>query len=147
MFPLSVSSPLPAIGGHQLEATETLIQVRPFVVILFAARALAGLMERLRRPAILGELMVPGLVGEINAIAQDTIAALAHGSPDRVREIDDQSFANPQALGGQAITEALTGVILPFALATTFLALVLLRLVLGGEGEAPALASSAARLG
>jgi Kef-type K+ transport system membrane component KefB len=144
------------IGGHQLEAAETLIQVGRFVVILFAARALAELMVRLRLPAILGELvagvligvsglhliLAPGLGGELNGFAQGTIAALAHVGPEQVREIYDHSFANLQAVakiglfsllfltgleseldelvavGGQAITVALTGVILPFALGT-----------------------------
>jgi Kef-type K+ transport system membrane component KefB len=145
-----------ASGGHQFEAAETLIQVGRFVVILFAARALAELMVRLRLPAILGELvagvligvsglhliLAPGLGGELNGLAQGTIAALAHVGPDQVREIYDHSFANLQAVakiglfcllfltgleseldelvavGGQAITVALTGVILPFALGT-----------------------------
>jgi len=145
-----------ATGAHQLEAAETLIQVGRFVVILFAARALAELMVRLRLPAILGELvagvligvsglhliLAPGLGGELNGFAQGTIAALAHVGPDQVREIYDHSFANLQAVakigllallfltgleseldelvavGGQAITVALTGVILPFALGT-----------------------------
>jgi Kef-type K+ transport system membrane component KefB len=145
-----------AIGGHQLEAAETLIQVGRFVVILFAARALAELMVRLHLPAILGELvagvligvsglqliLAPGLGGDLNGFAQGTIAALAHVGPDQVREVYDHSFANLQAVakiglfsllfltgleseldelvavGGQAITVALTGVILPFALGT-----------------------------
>jgi Kef-type K+ transport system membrane component KefB len=156
LIPLHASSLLLAIGGHQLEAAETLIQVGRFVVILFAARALAELMVRLRLPAILGELvagvlvgvsglhliLAPGLGGELNGLAQGTIAALAHVGPDQVREIYDHSFANLQAVakiglfsllfltgleseldelvavGGQAITVALTGVILPFALGT-----------------------------
>ncbi len=151
-----MSAPLLAIGGHQLEAAETLIQVGRFVVILFAARALAELMVRLRLPAILGELvagvligvsglhliLAPGLGGELNGFAQGTITALPHVGPEQVREIYDHSFANLQAVakiglfsllfltgleseldelvavGGQAITVALTGVILPFALGT-----------------------------
>lgn len=46
-----------ATGGHQIEAAETLIEAGRFIVILFAARALAELMVRLRQPAILGELV------------------------------------------------------------------------------------------
>jgi Kef-type K+ transport system membrane component KefB len=153
---LHASALLLAIGGHQMEAAETLIQVGRFVVILFAARALAELMVRLRLPAILGELvagvlvgvsglhliLAPGLGGELNGFAQGTIAALAHVGPDQVREVYDHSFANLQAVakiglfsllfltgleseldelvavGVQAITVALTGVILPFALGT-----------------------------
>jgi Kef-type K+ transport system membrane component KefB len=153
---MDVPALLLEIGGHQLEAAETLIQVGRFVVILFAARALAELMVRLRLPAILGELvagvligvsglhliLAPGLGGELNGFAQGAIAALAHVGPDQVREVYDHSFANLQAVakiglfsllfltgleseldelvavGGQAITVALTGVILPFALGT-----------------------------
>ena len=48
-----MSSLLLAIGGHQIEAAETLIEVGRFIVILFAARALAALMVRFQRPALL----------------------------------------------------------------------------------------------
>jgi Kef-type K+ transport system membrane component KefB len=87
-------------------------------------------------------ILAPGLGGELNGFAQGTIAALAHVGPDQVREVYDHSFANLQAVakiglfallfltglesdldelvavGGQAITVALTGVILPFTLGT-----------------------------
>ena len=153
---MDVPALLLATGGHQLEAAETLIEVGRFVVILFAARALAELMVRLRLPAILGELvagvlvgvsglhliMAPELGGELNAFAESAIGALAHVGPDQVREIYDHSFPNLQAVakiglfallfltgleseldeliavGGQAITVALTGVVLPFTLGT-----------------------------
>jgi Kef-type K+ transport system membrane component KefB len=149
---------LPALlltsGGHQIEAAQTLIQFGQFVVILFAARALAEGMVRLRLPAILGELVAgvligvsglhliqaPGLGGELNSVARGTIAALAHVSPDQVGDLYNESFPILQgvakigllallfltgleseldelvAVGGQAITVALAGVILPFVL-------------------------------
>ncbi len=153
---MDVPALLLAAGGHQLEAAETLIQAGRFAVILFAARALAELMVRLRLPAILGELvagvligvsglhliLAPELAGELNSFAQEAIAALAHVGPEQVREIYDHSFTNLQAVGKiglfallfltgleseldelmavgvQAITVALTGVVLPFTLGT-----------------------------
>ena len=153
---MDMSSLLLATGGHQIEAAETLIEVGRFIVILFAARALAELMVRFRLPAILGELvagvligvsglhliLAPELGGQLNAVAEHTIAALAHVGPEQVQEIYDHSFSNLQAVakigllallfltgleseldelmavGGQAITVALTGVVLPFALGT-----------------------------
>jgi Kef-type K+ transport system membrane component KefB len=153
---MDVPALLLAAGGHQLEAAETLIQAGRFMVILFAARALAELMVRLRLPAILGELvagvlvgvsglhliLAPELASELNAFAQGTIASLAHVGPDQVQEIYDHSFSNLQAVGKiglfsllfltgleseldelmavgvQAITVALTGVVLPFTLGT-----------------------------
>ncbi len=151
-----MSSLLLATGGHQIEAAETLIEVGRFIVILFAARALAELMVRFRLPAILGELvagvligvsglhliLAPELGGQLNAVAEGAIAALAHVGPEQVQELYDHSFTNLQAVakigllallfltgleseldelmavGGQAITVALTGVVLPFALGT-----------------------------
>ena len=153
---MDMSSLLLATGGHQIEAAETLIEVGRFIVILFAARALAELMVRFRLPAILGELvagvligisglhliLAPELGGQLNTFAETTIAALAHVGPEQVQEIYDHSFTNLQAVakigllallfltgleseldelmavGGQAITVALTGVVLPFALGT-----------------------------
>jgi Kef-type K+ transport system membrane component KefB len=153
---MDMSSLLLATGGHQIEAAETLIEVGRFIVILFAARALAELMVRFGLPAILGELvagvligvsglhliLAPELGGQLNAVAEHTIAALAHVGPEQVQEIYDHSFSNLQAVakigllallfltgleseldelmavGGQAITVALTGVVLPFALGT-----------------------------
>jgi len=153
---MDMSTLLLATGGHQIEAAETLIEVGRFIVILFAARALAELMVRFRLPAILGELvagvligvsglhliLAPELGGQLNAVAEGTIAALAHVGPDQVQEIYDHGFTNLQAVakigllallfltgleseldelmavGGQAITVALTGVVLPFALGT-----------------------------
>jgi len=100
-------------GGHQLEAAETLVQAGRFAVILFAARAMAELMVRLRLPAILGELvagvligvsglpliLAPELVGDLNSFAQGAIASLAQVGPDQVQEIYDHSFSNLQAVG------------------------------------------------
>ncbi|MCP9786663.1 cation:proton antiporter [Cyanobium sp. N5-Cardenillas] len=153
---MDMPSLLLATGGHQIEAAETLIEAGRFIVILFAARALAELMVRFRLPAILGELvagvligvsglhliLAPELGGQLNALAEGTIAALAHVGPDQVQEIYDHGFSNLQAVakigllallfltgleseldelmavGGQAITVAITGVVLPFALGT-----------------------------
>lgn len=151
---------LPALlltsGAHQLEAAQTLIQLGQFVVILFAARALAEWMVRLRLPAILGELVAgvligvsglhliqaPGLDGQLNAVASGAIAALAQVSSEQVRQLYAQTFpilegvarigllallfltglecelAELMAVGGQAVSVALTGVVLPFALGT-----------------------------
>ena len=52
-----------AIGNHQLEVAETLIQVGRFLVIFLAARTLAELMVRLSLPTILGELLAGVLIG------------------------------------------------------------------------------------
>lgn len=104
-MPLPV--PLLTSGTHQLEAAQTLIQLGQFVVILFAARALAEGMVRLRLPAILGELVAgvvigisglhliqaPGLGGPLNATATGLLEALAHVSPKQLREIYVDSFA------------------------------------------------------
>ncbi|MFY8148518.1 MAG: cation:proton antiporter [Prochlorococcaceae cyanobacterium] len=85
-------------------------------------------------------ILPPALGGELNTVAQGAIAALAHVGPEQVREIYDHSFGNLQAVakiglfallfltgleseleelmavGAQAITVALSGVVLPFAL-------------------------------
>jgi Kef-type K+ transport system membrane component KefB len=85
-------------------------------------------------------IQAPGLGGELNSVARGTIAALAHVSPDQVGDLYNESFPILQgvakigllallfltglesdldelvAVGGQAISVALTGVILPFAL-------------------------------
>jgi Kef-type K+ transport system membrane component KefB len=141
-------------GAHELEAAQTLIQAGQFVVILLIARALAELMVRLRLPAILGELVAgvligvsglhliqpPELGGELNSLAQGSIATLAHVSSEQVRQIYANTFPILQgvakigllsllfltgleseldelmAVGGQAISVALTGVILPFVM-------------------------------
>jgi Kef-type K+ transport system membrane component KefB len=87
-------------------------------------------------------IVAPELAGELNAFAERTIAALAHVGHEQVRELYDHSFTNLQAVGKiglfsllfltgleceleelmavgvQAITVALTGVLLPFALGT-----------------------------
>jgi Kef-type K+ transport system membrane component KefB len=85
-------------------------------------------------------IQAPGLGVEPNSVATGTIAALAHVTPDQVLQVVDQAFpilqgvakigllallfltglecelAELVAVGGQAVTVALTGVILPFAL-------------------------------
>ena len=150
----SLTALLLTSGGHAIEAAQTLIQVGQFVVILFAARALAELMVRLRLPAILGELVAgvligvsglhliqaPELGGELNSVARNLIAGLAHVTPEQTLQVYDKTFPILEgvakigllallfltgleseldeliAVGGQAITVALTGVVLPFAL-------------------------------
>ena len=51
------------VGGHQLEAAETILQLGRFLVIVLAARAMAELMVRLQLPTILGELVAGVLIG------------------------------------------------------------------------------------
>jgi Kef-type K+ transport system membrane component KefB len=118
------------------------------------ARALAELMVRLRLPSILGELVAgvligvsglhliqpPELGGELNSLAQGSIATLAHVSSEQVGQIYANTFPilegvakigllallfltgleseldELMAVGGQAISVALTGVILPFVM-------------------------------
>jgi len=85
-------------------------------------------------------IQAPALGGELNSAAQGLIAALAQVTPDQVRDIYNQSFPTLEgvakigllallfltglesdlnelvAVGGQAITVALAGVLLPFVL-------------------------------
>ncbi|MFN9622355.1 MAG: cation:proton antiporter [Cyanobacteriota bacterium] len=141
---------------HQLEVTETLLQVGCFLVIFLAARSISELTVRLQLPTILGELVAGVLVGasglhlivppEMQAHLNDTAVALlgslAGIGPDTVREVYRETFPSLEAVsqiglfsllfltglesdldelmavGWQASTVAVTGVVLPFLLGT-----------------------------
>ncbi|MEB3320675.1 MAG: cation:proton antiporter [Cyanobium sp.] len=144
------------IGSHQLEVTETLIQVGRFLVIFVAARAIAELLVRLQLPTILGELVAGVLIGasglhlivppqaqaQLGDAAAGLLASLADVTPETVRTVYDETFPSLQtvsqlglfallfltgleseldelmAVGVQAGTVAVAGVVLPFALGT-----------------------------
>jgi len=144
------------VGGHQLEAAETILQVGRFLVIVLAARAMAELMVRLQLPTILGELVAGVLIGvsglhlilppeahaELNGLMVHGVASLTSITPEQVRDLYDHTFPNLKAIaqlglfsllfltglecdldellavGVQATTVALTGVVLPFVLGT-----------------------------
>ena len=144
------------ISPHQLEVAETLIQVGRFVVIFFAARAIAEVMVRLQLPTILGELVAGVLIGvsglhlivppavqaQLSDVVTGLVGSLAQISPDAVQEVYNETFPSLQsvsqlglfallfltgleseldelvAVGVQASTVAVAGVVLPFALGT-----------------------------
>ena len=144
------------ISSHQLEVAETLIQVGRFVVIFFAARAIAEVMVRLQLPTILGELVAGVLIGvsglhlivppetqaQLSAGVTGLVGSLAQISPEAVQEVYNETFPSLQsvsqlglfallfltgleseldelvAVGVQASTVAVAGVVLPFALGT-----------------------------
>ena len=144
------------ISSHQLEVAETLIQVGRFVVIFFAARAIAEVMVRLQLPTILGELVAGVLIGvsglhlivppetqaQLAASVTSLVGSLAQISPEAVQEVYNETFPSLQsvsqlglfallfltgleseldelvAVGVQASTVAVAGVVLPFALGT-----------------------------
>ncbi len=150
-----------AIGNHQLEVAETLIQVGRFLVLFIAARFMAELMVRLSLPTILGELLAGVLIGvsglhfllppetgaQINQLLLDLVAWIADVTPATVQQLYNESFPGLQqisvlglyallfltgleseldelmAVGLQATTVAVTGVLLPFALGTAGLVL------------------------
>ncbi len=150
-----------AIGNHQIEVAETLIQVGRFLVLFIAARMMAELMVRLSLPTILGELLAGVLIGvsglhfllppesgaQINHWLLDLVASLADVTPDTVQQLYNERFPGLQqisvlglyallfltgleseldelmAVGLQATTVAVTGVLLPFALGTAGLVL------------------------
>jgi Kef-type K+ transport system membrane component KefB len=150
-----------AIGNHQVEVAETLIQVGRLLVIFLAARSLAEMMVRLSLPTILGELVAGVLIGvsglhfllppetgvAINQLLLDLVSRLSGVTPDQVQELYSESFPGLQqlsllglyallfltgleseldelvAVGVQASTVAVTGVVLPFALGTAGLML------------------------
>jgi Kef-type K+ transport system membrane component KefB len=150
-----------AIGNHQIEVAETLIQVGRFLVLFIAARIMAELMVRLSLPTILGELLAGVLIGvsgihfllppesgaQINHLLLDLVANIADVTPATVQELYNESFPGLQqisvlglyallfltgleseldelmAVGLQATTVAVTGVLLPFALGTAGLVL------------------------
>ena len=150
-----------AIGNHQIEVAETLIQVGRFLVLFIAARIMAELMVRLSLPTILGELLAGVLIGvsglhfllppesgaQINHLLLDLVANIADVTPATVQQLYNESFPGLQqisvlglyallfltgleseldelmAVGLQATTVAVTGVLLPFALGTAGLVL------------------------
>ena len=150
-----------AIGNHQVEVAETLIQVGRYLVVFLAARALAEGMVRLSLPTILGELLAGVLIGvsglhflqppdlgvPINDLLLQLVSSLSGVTPDQVQELYAESFPGLQqvsllglyallfltgleseldelvAVGVQATTVAVTGVVLPFALGTAGLVL------------------------
>ncbi|MEI7951693.1 MAG: cation:proton antiporter [Synechococcaceae cyanobacterium ELA182] len=150
-----------AIGNHQIEVAETLIQVGRFLVLFIAARIMAELMVRLSLPTILGELLAGVLIGvsgihfllppesgaQINHLLLDLVANIANVTPATVQQLYNESFPGLQqisvlglyallfltgleseldelmAVGLQATTVAVTGVLLPFALGTAGLVL------------------------
>ena len=150
-----------AIGNHQIEVAETLIQVGRFLVLFIAARIMAELMVRLSLPTILGELLAGVLIGvsgihfllppesgaQINHLLLDLVANIANVTPATVQQLYNESFPGLQqisvlglyallfltgleseldellAVGLQATTVAVAGVLLPFALGTAGLVL------------------------
>ncbi len=145
-----------AIGNHQVEVVETLLQVGRFLIIFLAARTLAEVMVRLELPTILGELVAGVIIGvsglhlilppeahaQLNQGLLAVVGSLADVSPEVVQDIYEETFPNLKAVsqlglyallfltgleseldelvavGVQATTVAVTGVVLPFALGT-----------------------------
>ncbi|MCS5698549.1 cation:proton antiporter [Cyanobium sp. FGCU-52] len=145
-----------AIGNHQVEVVETLLQVGRFLIIFLAARALAEVMVRLELPTILGELVAGVIIGvsgfhlilppevhaQLNHGLLALVGSLADVTPEVVQDIYEETFPNLKAVsqlglyallfltgleseldelvavGMQATTVAVTGVVLPFALGT-----------------------------
>ena len=153
---MSLPTLLLAIGNHQIEVAQTLIQVGRFLVLFIAARMMAELMVRLSLPTILGELLAGVLIGvsglhfllppetgaQINHLLLDLVGYFADVTPETVQQLYNESFPGLQqisvlglyallfltgleseldelmAVGLQATTVAVTGVMLPFALGT-----------------------------
>jgi Kef-type K+ transport system membrane component KefB len=131
---------MPEIGAHQLEVAETLIGVGRFLVIFVAARLLAELLVRLQLPTILGELIAGVIIGASGLhliVPPETQAALSQGMLQLVGSLADvppvadlglfallfltgleSDLDELVAVGAQAITVAVAGVALPFALGT-----------------------------
>ena len=100
------------ISPHQLEVAETLIQVGRFVVIFFAARAIAEVMVRLQLPTILGELVAGVLIGvsglhlivppetqaQLAASVTSLVGSLAEITPKAVQEVYNETFPSLQAV-------------------------------------------------
>ncbi|MFN9931470.1 MAG: cation:proton antiporter [Cyanobacteriota bacterium] len=145
-----------AIGNHQVEVVETLLQVGRFLSLFLAARTLAEVMVRLELPTILGELVAGVIIGvsglhlilppeahaQLNQGLLAVVGSLADVSPEVVQDIYEETFPNLKAVsrlglyallfltgleseldelvavGVQATTVAVTGVVLPFALGT-----------------------------
>ncbi|MFM9047122.1 MAG: cation:proton antiporter [Cyanobium sp.] len=97
---------------HQLEVTETLLQVGCFLVIFLAARSISELTVRLQLPTILGELVAGVLVGasglhlivppevqaQLSESAVSLVGSLAGIGPEAVREVYRETFPNLEAI-------------------------------------------------
>ena len=93
-----------AIGNHQIEVAETLIQVGRFLVLFIAARMMAELMVRLSLPTILGELLAGVLIGvsgfhfllppetgaQINGLLLSAIEEIDRKYRDRIQKLEDR---------------------------------------------------------
>jgi Kef-type K+ transport system membrane component KefB len=153
---MSLAPLLLAVGTHQVEVVETLLQVGRFLIIFLAARTLAEVMVRLELPTILGELVAGVIIGvsgfhlilppevhaQLNHGLLAVVGSLADVTPEMVQDIYEETFPNLKAVsqlglyallfltgleseldelvavGLQATTVAVTGVVLPFALGT-----------------------------
>ncbi|MEI8250743.1 MAG: cation:proton antiporter [Synechococcus sp. ELA057] len=99
-----------AIGNHDLEVAEVLIQVGRFLVIFLAARSLAELMVRLSLPTILGELLAGVLIGisglhflvppdagvDLHPLLLQLVSSLSGVLPDQVQQLYVESFPGLQ---------------------------------------------------
>jgi Kef-type K+ transport system membrane component KefB len=99
-----------AIGNHDLEVAEVLIQVGRFLVIFLAARSLAELMVRLSLPTILGELVAGVLIGvsglhflvppqagvDLHPWLLQLVSSLSGVTPDQVQHLYVESFPGLQ---------------------------------------------------
>jgi len=153
---MSIAPLLLAVGTHQVEVVETLLQVGRFLIIFLAARTLAEVMVRLELPTILGELVAGVIIGvsgfhlilppevhaQLNHGLLAVVGSLADVTPEMVQDIYEETFPSLKAVsqlglyallfltgleseldelvavGLQATTVAVTGVVLPFALGT-----------------------------
>jgi Kef-type K+ transport system membrane component KefB len=153
---MSLAPLLLAVGTHQVEVVETLLQVGRFLIIFLAARTLAEVMVRLELPTILGELVAGVIIGvsgfhlilppevhaQLNHGLLAVVGSLADVTPEVVQDIYEETFPSLKAVsqlglyallfltgleseldelvavGLQATTVAVTGVVLPFALGT-----------------------------
>jgi Kef-type K+ transport system membrane component KefB len=153
---MSLAPLLLAVGSHQVEVVETLLQVGRFLIIFLAARTLAEVMVRLELPTILGELVAGVIIGvsgfhlilppevhtQLNHGLLAVVGSLADVTPEVVQDIYEETFPSLKAVsqlglyallfltgleseldelvavGLQATTVAVTGVVLPFALGT-----------------------------
>jgi len=153
---MSLAPLLLAVGTHQVEVVETLLQVGRFLIIFLAARTLAEVMVRLELPTILGELVAGVIIGvsgfhlilppevhaQLNHGLLAVVGSLADVTPEMVQDIYEETFPSLKAVsqlglyallfltgleseldelvavGLQATTVAVTGVVLPFALGT-----------------------------
>ena len=99
-----------AIGNHDVEVAEVLIQVGRFLVIFLAARSLAELMVRLSLPTILGELVAGVLIGvsglhflvppdagvDLHPLLLRLVSSLSGVLPEQVQHLYVESFPGLQ---------------------------------------------------